>query len=214
MTLKPSSVIVMSDRYKSEDTPWREESTLRQLYHDEGLSLNEVAEVLGTTKSTVIRWMNHHDIERRSRQCPWDGEPWQDEETLRQLYVEEGMSQPQIAEKFGCSNKTISRWMKKFDIKVRTKSDTPTSFHTNKRGYEICQDGTEREKFFLHQLLITVENDPHETFSQDNAIHHVNNISWDNRLENLELMSLSEHQKLHYQERVDRDGLGDGGVLQ
>lgn len=42
--------------------------------------------------------------------------PWRDEERLRELYIEEGIDQPEIAEMMGCSRDTIWRWCEKFDI--------------------------------------------------------------------------------------------------
>lgn len=50
-------------------------------------------------------------------------QPWQDEETLRSLYIEEGFGSPTIAEKFGCSPATILAWLREFDIPI----DAPTN---------------------------------------------------------------------------------------
>lgn len=45
--------------------------------------------------------------------------PWQDEETLRRLYWDEEMPMPAMADKLGCSDGTILRWMKRHDIDRR-----------------------------------------------------------------------------------------------
>jgi len=42
-----------------------------------------------------------------------------DEETLRRLYHGQNLSQPEIAERLGCSQATISRWMDKHEIEAR-----------------------------------------------------------------------------------------------
>lgn len=44
-------------------------------------------------------------------------EPWHDEDTLRELYVEKGLSLPDIGDKLGChGGGTISYWLDKYDI--------------------------------------------------------------------------------------------------
>jgi len=48
------------------DTPWRDAATLEQLYWDEGLSLDDIADRLGCSDVTVLNWMEKHDIERRT----------------------------------------------------------------------------------------------------------------------------------------------------
>ena len=45
--------------------------------------------------------------------------PYADEELLRRLYVEERMSQVEIAEMLGCADCTVSKYRRKYDIKRR-----------------------------------------------------------------------------------------------
>lgn len=45
--------------------------------------------------------------------------PWRDESILRDLYHHQGMTQAEIAEKFGCTKPTISKWMGKHGIETR-----------------------------------------------------------------------------------------------
>ena len=40
---------------------------LRRLYHDDGLSQEEIADRLGTSRSSVIRWMATYRIPTRDR---------------------------------------------------------------------------------------------------------------------------------------------------
>lgn len=47
--------------------PWDDPELLRELYHDEGLSLQEIGEQLGYDRTTIHRWMEHLGIERRGR---------------------------------------------------------------------------------------------------------------------------------------------------
>lgn len=53
------------DNYAQKDTPYRDESVMRELYIDRGLSTYEVADKLETSRTTVIRWLKKHGIDRR-----------------------------------------------------------------------------------------------------------------------------------------------------
>jgi hypothetical protein len=46
------------------ETPWRDADTLRELYHEKGMSSREVAEELGCGKKAVLRWLDKHNIEK------------------------------------------------------------------------------------------------------------------------------------------------------
>jgi len=48
------------------ETPWRDESLLYELYWEEELSTNEIADELNCDQSTVWEWMNRYEISRRS----------------------------------------------------------------------------------------------------------------------------------------------------
>jgi hypothetical protein len=48
-----------------------------------------------------------------------------------------------------------------------------------------------------------MENKVKRLLRRNEAVHHINGIPDDNRIENLILMSSSEHGKLHYAERSD-----------
>jgi len=52
--------------------------------------------------------------------------PWQNEETLRELYIKQDLSTREAADELGCSKRTIQRWLDKFDI--------PTDPSTHEQG--------------------------------------------------------------------------------
>ncbi len=49
----------------SEDYPWRDESTLRHLYIDRGLSTHAIADKLGCSQDTVRTWMDRCGVDAR-----------------------------------------------------------------------------------------------------------------------------------------------------
>ena len=47
--------------------PWRGEGTLRRMYVDKGKSSHEIADELGCSHPTILRWMGKFDISTREQ---------------------------------------------------------------------------------------------------------------------------------------------------
>jgi transposase len=95
----------MADKYASNDTPWREKTTLERLYVDEALTTKEISARLGCTRQTVEDWINRHSLKRA----------WDDPSRIRELR-DQGFSQREIADQLGCKQGTISNRMQEFEI--------------------------------------------------------------------------------------------------
>jgi len=80
------------------------------------MSTSEVAEKLGCAKSTVLRWLNRHDIPVRDKNN--EQYPWHDEDRLRKMYKEQGLNQYEIADELGCDQVTVAKWFDKHDIET------------------------------------------------------------------------------------------------
>jgi len=128
--------------------------------------------------------------------------PWQNEGVLRYYYSLRDMTQQQVADELGCSKATIANWLSKHDINTGHSSGWAEPRLTSAVGGE--DDGYEYirytpvgedHKVLAHRLLMAVEHDLDELRGKD--VHHKNEIPWDNRLENLELMTKSEHAAHH-----------------
>lgn len=63
--------------------------------------------------------------------------PWRDEECLRTLYREEGLSTYELAERFGCSRPTVSNWLDRFDIPVRGKQPDPCDLENERLARDL-----------------------------------------------------------------------------
>jgi len=131
--------------------------------------------------------------------------PYKDEDTLRELYIEKGMGICKIAENFDVAGKTIQDWMEKHDIDTRGRLE---NLRTDTANYVIDRQGYERWRALVdgdyrvvsvHRLLAVSECGFDAVV--DNVIHHKNEIPWDNRPENLVVMSDSEHKRLHAKNR-------------
>jgi len=136
---------------------------------------------------------------------------WQDERTLRWLYWSKGLSQKQIADRLGCSATTVGKWMSRHDIQTRhpehleaaheARRTAHIHYFTKRDGYErventYCGDS---ERAYLHRLLAVAKYGLDELYGKE--VHHRNGIPWDNRPENIGLMSEAEHQRHHVAER-------------
>lgn len=135
----------------------------------------------------------------------WDREekPWQDRKTLRKLYRDKRMSPLEIAEMYGnITAAGIRYWIDKHDIEKRSMSEAarlrwlkePPNVFTGGLGYmTYCHelDG-KQSRLLLHRLLAVAEYGFDAV--KDKHIHHKNGVRWDNRPDNIELLSPSEHQ--------------------
>ncbi len=184
------------------DNPWRDEDRLRGLYQDERYSIQRIADELGTSYSTIYRWMDKYDIERRTANQNMDG-AWKDKDTLKKLYVNQGLSIPEVADELGCGKTTVHRWLKKHGIKRRLSGggDCAAAFRTEVDGYERWnfQSLYNNCQVRVHRLLAIAEYGVDEVVGKH--VHHKNGIKWDNRPANIELLTPSEHMKLHANDR-------------
>ena len=72
-------------------------------------------------------------------------------------------------------------------------------FHTDDRGYEVWTvwDHPIRRRVLVHRLVAIAEHGVDEVVGK--VVHHRNSIPWDNRPENLEVLSRGEHARHHYE---------------
>lgn len=68
---------------------------------------------------------------------------------------------------------------------------------TGAQGYERFQVSIDGENHVVsvHRLLATLKHDLSDFEGRE--VHHINNVPWDNRLENLELVTYEEHYARH-----------------
>jgi hypothetical protein len=125
---------------------------------------------------------------------------YKDEDTLRREYQNNSIGQ--LADKYDVSKSVIHYWIKKFDIKTRKHpKEKHISLRTNvwgsNPGYEIWQARVDGEvKRVQHHRLLMVAEHGFDAVS-DNVVHHINEIQWDNRPDNLKILTDEEHKRHH-----------------
>jgi len=131
--------------------------------------------------------------------------PHRDEDILRKLYHEDGLSLREVATILDTTGGTVYKWMQRLGVKTRTKKEARegdgVSFITGDGGYEAfsVSEGTHSVLFRHHSLLaIAAGADPADVFSDgDYHVHHINGVPWDNRVENLAVVPASDHIREH-----------------
>jgi len=207
MTVHPN---MTNTRYK--DAEWLEEQ-----YHENELSQAEIGDKCGVSGATVRYWMEKHDIERRdqmraqavAREQTEHLEPddtrYRDAGWLEQQYHEYGLSQREIANKCGVCQDTVHKWMDKHNVESRNLEVKGVSI-VSKDGYQVWAEGSNSEHVPVHRLLAVAEYGFDAVCDMD--VHHQNGIKWDNRPDNIELMTKSEHMLHHSLERHDNGDTG------
>lgn len=127
--------------------------------------------------------------------------PWQSPVVLKQLCYEEELSPMAISDRLGCSESAVFYWTDKYGIErpdlLPDATTNPASYCITNRGYEeavsMTEDGV--RSMYIHRLVAIAEYGAEAV--KDKIVHHRNGIPWDNRPENLKLMTQSEHATVH-----------------
>ena len=117
---------------------------------------------------------------------------------LEEKYVDEQLSQREIADICGVHRSTIRRWMDKFDIATRKDcTERPPHHGFRNDNYErikITVDGTQHD-VLIHRLLMVAEHGLDAI--KGKHVHHKNGYKFDNRPSNLEVLEPSDHHRKH-----------------
>jgi len=153
-------------------------------------------------------------MSKTSITCPkcgmtFSGEkPWHNESVLRHLYHDEKLSLKETSEVFEITEASLLYWMDKHEIDRRTVSQahglTPLKMSTSPKGYErftVGTTGNSTRTIHVHRLVAVAMSGADAV--KGKQIHHKNGIPWDNRPENLEIMTEEEHKRMHGCERSE-----------
>jgi transposase-like protein len=173
---------------------------LETQYHDNDLYIKEIAEKCRACRKTVAEWLDKLEVRtEEDRPADYaDEKPWQDPEVLRELYHEQELSAKRVADELGCATQTVRHWMIEHDIERRPwyhrTTDTPPS---TQRRYPTIEGPHSTVLIHRFVAFATGKMSFEELCDPNIIVHHRTNVGWDNRPENLEVMTRSEHMKIH-----------------
>jgi len=151
---------------------------------------------------------------------------YRDPEWLREKYHGQGLSQADMASLADCSQYTICKWMDEFGVEANGGPDhlgsgaaSPawkphaTFYHNEREEYGLCYEVVKSKTDYVkvHRLVAVAEYGFDSVVGK--VVHHKNGIAWDNRPENLELMTNEEHSRRHGLEQFDGGPWRDEGTL-
>jgi len=164
---------------------YKNKSWLEREYRYNNTTKRDMAKMADCGRTTISRYIEKFGITRRRN----------DPELIEELYWEDGMTVRDISKKFNCGKSSILRTMNEYDIPRRDRSATVKyQSHTDGRAYMIFR--SQDDFVYEHRLLAVAEYGFEEV--KNMHVHHKNEIKWDNRPDNLELMTPSEHIKHHH----------------
>jgi len=197
---------------------YHDEEWLRKKYIEEGLSDKEISDICDVARGTISGWRSEFNIETRSYAEHTDkGQVYRDAEWLREKYWGEELTVHEMGDEADAAAQTVVNWMDKHDIDRRTTRQnrevnrvtlkmTNGEFGKIPGGYVQAQSyitdagETMYSVFGIHQLLAIAEGaDPHKLFSDgEYVVHHENGLKWDNRPDNIMVMSSKAHTSYHH----------------
>lgn len=178
-----------------ENAPWRDKDLLYEKYHKQGLDKSAIASEFGCSDVTVHNWMQRLGVPTaRARER---------ESFLKSLYIDKGMKQWEIADRLDCHQTTICTELMKNGIETRDAEDyqeLPFYFHQGylaTRHRTTTKDGeSKRNLVYIHRLIAVAKYGVDAL--EGKYVHHKNGHKCDNRHENIELVSKSEHAEIHH----------------
>lgn len=92
-----------------------------------------------------------------------------------------------------------------WELAIEARRVNYAGFATSSDGYERWDAGShdgDRETVYVHQLLAVADGaDPSDLFGGDAQVHHRNGVPWDNRPENIDVKTVSDHASDHHSDR-------------
>lgn len=168
---------------------------LVDLYWNKGLSGKEIANLLGCTPAAVSLRMKSSGIKTRR---PSDYPPT---EAQRKAWKENGERLSSLP-----GMKAVRIENGKRNKGRRKRSDYEFGGHEKRRGdgyikvYSPDHPQCTADGYVMKHILV-MERKIGRFMTKDECVHHINHVRDDNRIENLLLMTKSEHASMHMKER-------------
>ena len=170
---------------------------LQKAYIEEEKPIHEVAKDFGISVGTVFNYLKKYGIETRPRMT----------EKTKSKISQSLIGKPSKNKGRVFSNKTKIKMSiaKKGKFKKPSKYGGHVKFRKDGYVCVFCPDHPMATKDgYVMEHILVMEEKIGRYITRDEVVHHKNHIRNDNRIENLELMTFSEHMSLHMKERWNK----------
>lgn len=179
---------------------------LIRLHFEENLSTQEIAKIYGCHRDTVRLAIKRFGMVPRGKMhkpIPSDIEG-----KLLFFYVEQRLSTRQIGKLLKIDHSTVSRMLKEIGIEPDNRFQALSSERnpcwkggkTTSSGY-IAISSKSKEGYRKREHQIVMEHFLGRPLQKNEVVHHIDGDKTNNRINNLALMDVSAHARLHSLER-------------
>lgn len=165
-----------------DEKPWRYESSLRELYHGEGLTTYEISDKWDVSAVTIQEWLDKHGISKRQgKRERHPNRPTN--ERLRELYPDKRCGE--LADEFDASVRAVLNWLHEADIEVKPRGggegEESHNWKEHTEGYYGPLWPKAREKAIQRdseqcQRCGMGREEHRETIGKDLNVHHIQRV--------------------------------------
>jgi len=170
---------------------------LEDLYIAQGKSLTQIGDICGVAFQTVYKWLKKNNIPLRdfsTKGFKFPGRHVSPELKKRLSELHTGM---RLKEE---TKLKISKTLKELGLKAGPKSNWwKGGRYKIQHGYVMVWDPKRRH---IKEHRLVVEKHIGRELLSCEHVHHINGVKDDNRIENLQIVSNSEHQHIHWSDPV------------